>query len=155
LPEPWFELGMAVVAKGNYPAALEYFERAVVMRPTDGSYLAHKAKALSLLNRRAEAIAIYRDAVRLFSNSWEGHFELAGELAATGEVAESIKHYNEAVRINPRHAVARVNLGVMLVRQNRLDEAIHQFEIALMLDPNNAAAKDYLRQVGERRSQKR
>jgi tetratricopeptide (TPR) repeat protein len=155
LPEPWFELGMAVMAKANYSEALEYFERAVVMRPTDGSYLAHKAKVLSILNRRAEAIAIYREAVRLFSNSWEGHFELAGELAATGEVAESIKHYNEAVRINPRHAVARVNLGVMLVRQNRLDEAIQLFQSALVLEPTNAAARSYLDQVSARRKQVR
>lgn len=155
LPEPWYELGQVVAAEGNYVEALTCFDRAVQMRPTDGSYLAFKAKALSKLNRRTEAIQTYREAVKLYGGSWEGHFELAGELAAANEVAESIREYQEAVRLNPNHAVARVNLGVMLVRQNRFDEAIQQFELALRLDPNNTAAKDYLRQVNARRNQKR
>lgn len=155
LPEPWFELGMAVAEHGDYAEALGFFERAVQLRPTDGSYLAHQAKALSKLNRHAEAIGVYRAALQLYGGSWEGHFELAGELAGVNEVAESIKEYTEVVRLNPRHAVARVNLGVMLVRQNRMAEAIHEFENALGLDPDNAAAKDYLRQVSTRRNQKR
>ena len=100
-------------------------------------------------------IQIYREAIRMNRNSWEAHFELAGELAATDQVAESVQEYLEVVRLNPRHAVARVNLGVMLVRQNRLDEAMQQFESALALDPNNAAAQNYLRQVAARRNQNR
>ena len=155
LPEPWFELGMAVAEQGHFAEALECFERASQMRPSDGSYLAHKAKALSKLNRHAEAIQTYRDAIKLYSGSWEGHFELAGELAAANEVADSIREYQETVRLNPQHAVAHVNLGVMLVRQNRTDEAIQQFEIALSVEPTNAAARDYLRQVRASRNQKR
>jgi tetratricopeptide (TPR) repeat protein len=155
LPEPWFELGLVIATEANYAEALGYLERAVQKRPTDGSYLANKAKVLSKLNRHAEAIQIYRDLIKLYSGSWEGHFELAGELAAVNEVAESIKEYGEAMRLNPRHAVTRVNLGVMLVRQNRYDEAIQQFEAALVLEPNNVAARDYLRQVSTRRNQQR
>ena len=155
LPEPWFELGQVLASAGDFAAALDCFERAVRMRPTDGSYLAFKARALSQLNRRAEAIQVFREAVKLYGGSWEGHFELAGELAAANEVAEAIREYQEAVRLNPNHAVARVNLGVMLVRQNRFDEALQQFELALRSDPNNVAAKDYLSQVMARKNQSR
>lgn len=155
LPEPWFELGRTLAAQTNYGEALQCFERAVAMRPTDGSYLANKAMALSKLNRRPEAIAAYREAIKFHGDNWEGHFELAGELAAANEVAESIKEYQAAVRLNPRHAIARVNLGVMLVRQNRLAEAIQQFETALAIEPGNASAKDYLRQVSARQGQRR
>ena len=155
LPDAWFELGIVVATEANYAEALGYLERALQKRPTDGSYLANKAKVLSKLNRHAEAMQVYRDLIKLYSGNGEGHFELAGELAAMNEVAESIKEYNEAIRLNPRHAVARVNLGVMLIRQNRQDEAIRQFEIALSLDPNYAEAKDYLRQVSAQRNKRR
>ena len=154
VPEPWFELGKAVAAKGNFAEALLCFQQAAQLRPSDGSYQTHQAMVLSKLNRHAEAIVIYRDALKTYGGSWEGHFELAGELAAVNDVAASIKEYQETVRLNPRHAVARVNLGVMLVRQNRMDEAIQQFEAALAIEPGNAAAKDYLRQVSTRRSQR-
>jgi tetratricopeptide (TPR) repeat protein len=152
LPEPWFELGVVTAAGGDYAAALKLFERAVALRPQDGVFLAYQAKALSKLNRRTEAIAIYRQAIQSQRGGWEAHFELAGELAATGDVAESIKQYLEVVRLNPQHVVARINLGVMLVRQNRFGEAIQQFESALQLDPANAAAQDYLTQVRARQS---
>ena len=155
LPDAWFELGIVVATEANYAEALGYLERALQKRPTDGSYLANKAKVLSKLNRHAEAMQVYRDLIKLYSGNGEGHFELAGELAAMNEVAESIKEYNEAIRLNPRNAVARVNLGVMLIRQNRQNEAIQQFEIALSLDPNYAEAKDYLRQVSARRNQRK
>jgi len=155
LPEPCYELGKLVMTRGNSTEALDWFERALHMKPSDGSYLAFKARALSNLNRHLEAIEVYHQALELYAESWEGHFELAGELAAVNEVAESIREYEETIRLNPRHAVARVNLGVMLVRQNRFDEAVQQFESALQIDPSNAAAKDYLLQVNARASRQR
>jgi tetratricopeptide (TPR) repeat protein len=150
LPEPWFELGVVLAAGGDYVAALKHFERAVSMRPQDGAYLAYQAKALAKLNRRTEAVAIYRQAIQTQRGGWEAHFELAGELAAAGDVAESIKHYLEVVRLNPQHAVTRINLGVVLVRQNRLAEAVQQFEVALQLNPDSREARDYLTQVRAR-----
>lgn len=151
LPEPWYELGIVAATAGQFGEALEYFDRAVQLRPQDGSYLAYKAKTLSKLNRKTEAIQIYREAIKAQRGGWEAHFELAGELAAQGAVAESIQEYGQVLRLNPRHAVSHVNLGVMLVRQNQLDEAMRHFERALQLDPNYVEARNYLTQVRARK----
>ncbi len=151
LPEPWYELGIVAATENRFEEALGYFERAVAIRPQDGNFLAYKAKSLSKLGRRDEAIAIYRQAIQTQRGGWEAHFELAGELAAKGEVGESIKEYSEVLRINPRHAVSHVNLGVMLVRQNRLTEAALCFETAVQIDPNYREAREYLEQVRARR----
>lgn len=150
LPEPWYELGIVAATENKFEEALGYFELAVKIRPQDGNFLAYKAKVLSKLGRRDEAIAIYRQAIQTQRGGWEAHFELAGELAAKGEVGESIKEYSEVLRINPRHAVSHVNLGVMLVRQNRLAEAATSFETALRLDPSYREAREYLNQVRAR-----
>jgi tetratricopeptide (TPR) repeat protein len=150
LPEPWYELGIVAASENKFEEALGYFDRAAKIRPQDGNFLSYKAKVLSRLGRRDEAITIYREAIRTGRGGWEAHFELAGELAAKGEVAECIKEYSEVLRINPRHAVSHVNLGVMLVRQNRLAEAMTCFETALQLDPGYREARDYLNQVRAR-----
>jgi len=155
LVEPWYELGVVLAARENSAGALGCFERAATMRPTDGRYLTGKAKMLSKLGQRAEAIRFYRAAIKLDGRSWETHFELAGELAAANQVVESINEYTAVTQLNPRHAVTRVNLGVMLIRQNQFAEAIQQFESALNLDPNSAAARDYLRQVTAYQNQRR
>ncbi len=150
LPEPWYELGIVVASENKFEEALGYFDRATTIRPQDGNFLAYKAKVLSKLGRRDDAIVIYRQAIQTQRGGWEAHFELAGELASKGEVAESIKEYSEVLRINPRHAVSHVNLGVMLVRQNRMTEAVICFETALRIDPNYREAREYLEQVRAR-----
>ena len=150
LPEPWYELGIVAASENRFEEALGYFDRAATIRPQDGNYLSYKAKVLSKLGRRDDAISIYRQAIQTQRGGWEAHFELAGELAAKGEFAESIKEYSAVLQINPRHAVSHVNLGVMLVRQNRLAEATTCFETALRLDPNYREAREYLDQVRSR-----
>lgn len=150
LPEPWYELGIVAATENKLEEAFGYFDRAVKIRPLDGSYLSYKAKVLSRLGRRDEAITIYRQAIQTRRGGWEAHFELAGELAAKGDVAESIREYSEVLRINPRHAVSHANLGVMLVRQNKLADAVICFENALRLDPNYRQAREYLDQVRAR-----
>ena len=154
LPEPWHELGVVIAGRQRYTEALECFERAIKLRPQDGTFLAYKAKALSRLGRRAEAIQIYREAVSTGRGGWEAHFELAGELAVAGDVNGAIREYVEVLKLNPRHAVSHVNLGVMLARMNRLDEAIERFEAAVQLDPNYKEARDCLAQTRARRAQK-
>lgn len=151
LPDAWFELGVVLAARADYREALGCFEHVGEMYPADPSCLIYQARMLSKLNRRAEAMRNYRNAITLDHGNWQAHLELAEELVAANQADEAIKEYLEAVRLNPRQPVMRVNLGVMLARQNRLDEAIQQFEAALRLDPANVAARDYFQQVSARR----
>lgn len=155
LPEPYYELGIVLVAIERHAEALENFSRAVAMRPTEGNYLMRQARTLVQLGRRAEAIPVYRETTRLHPRSWEARFELAGELVAANQVAAALPEYAEAVRLNPRHAVTRINYGVVLVRENRMGEAIQQFETALAIEPGNAIARNYLEQVTQRRGGQR
>lgn len=151
LPEPWYQLGRAFFDEGDYLKALECFDRVARIHPSDANCLIYKARALSRLNRRTEAMQVYRESIRINPDSWQAHLELAVELVAANEISAATDEYVEAVRLNPRHALMRVNLGVLLASQDRLNEAVAQFEAALSLDPNNTAASEYLRQVSARR----
>jgi len=151
LPDAWFELGIVLAAGDNHREALVCFERVVHMHPSDVACQIYRARMLSKLNRRGEAMAQYRKAIALEGNNWNAHLELAEELVVAHQADEAIREYLTAVRLYPRHPIMRLNLGVMLARQNRLDEAIQQFEAVLSLDPNNALANEYLQQVSARR----
>lgn len=155
LPDSWFELGLVHGTEADYAAALACFQRASLTRPENGNYLANQAKVLVKMNRQREAIATYRDAIKLDAGNWTWHFELAAELVAVNEIEGAVQAYTAVTQINPQHVVGHINLGVVLARQNRLDEAIQQFEFALRLDPGNAPARDYLQQVSARRNQRR
>jgi tetratricopeptide (TPR) repeat protein len=155
IPEVWTELGKVQMTQKKYAVALESYTQAIKLRPQDAASICCQANALSMLNRPLEAIALYQRAIQIQPDLSQAHFELAGLYAADNRMAEASSEYTEAIRLDPRHAVSRINLGVVLFRQDRLDEAIQQFEAALQIEPQNSAAADYLRQVSEKRKERR
>ena len=65
LSEAWYDLGEIHLLEGKPELALEDYREALALQPMDARCHAHRALALSRLNRQAEAILAYREAVRL------------------------------------------------------------------------------------------
>lgn len=155
LVEGWRELGQCLGAREDWAPALQAFERASALRPSDPVLWAFRAKVLTGLQRSPEAIDCYRKAVELNPGYAEAHAALGDQYSQAGKTAEAIAAYEAAIRAKPDYAIAYSNLGVMFTRQGRLDEAIIKFRQALALDPGNAVTLDYFRQVQTRRNQTR
>ena len=109
---------------------------------TPNSFLVHHnlGVALSARGHKSEAIAQFRESLRLYTNNFKSHFTLAQELTESGETAEAIGHFAEAARLRPRDASVRVKLGVLLAQQGQIPEATDQFIAALKVEPENALA---------------
>jgi Flp pilus assembly protein TadD len=102
---------------------------------------------LSRLNRSAESLQSFREAIRLRPDYWEAHYTLGGELGMHDQVSEARSEFETVVRLNPNFAWAHLNLGVALLKQGELDGAQRQFEETLRLEPGNKLAPGYLRQA--------
>ncbi len=118
--------------------------RATIAR-NPASWMAHHILAVTLgknLGRHEEAIAEYREALRLKPDWPDAHFGLGVELARLpGGRAEAIAEYERAVQLRPVYVEAHNNLGVELARlPGRTAEAIAHFETALRLKPDFAEA---------------
>jgi len=105
-----------------------------------GEELADQGKA-------AEAVAQYREALRLDPDLYETRFDLGAELAGQGKVNEAIAQYRETVRLKPDDVEAYNNLGQALAEQGRLAQAVAQFKRAVALAPDLAAARNNLGQA--------
>jgi tetratricopeptide (TPR) repeat protein len=70
------------LATEKFELALQDYEYAARLEPADATDCAYVGKALSKLNRHAEAIQRYRQALQLQSDLWEAHFTLGDELVA-------------------------------------------------------------------------
>jgi len=90
--------------------------------------------------RMDEAIAEYREAIRLTPDYAEAHNNLGAALQALRRTDESVAAYREAVRLKPDYATAWNNLGSALQQQGNLSNAIDAYHRALSLDPNYALA---------------
>jgi tetratricopeptide (TPR) repeat protein len=145
LTEGWFELGNVLAARGQFEEALACYSvarRQHTQEPQVAFRIPLRIGGLyARLNRHAEALQYYREAVRLSPANWEPHFKLGGELETAGQPDAARDELAEAVRLNPDHAPARYNYGAVLANQGRFDEAQRQFEESLRLDPGFEQAR--------------
>ena len=79
-----------------------------------------------------EAIAEYREAIRLKPDYAEAHDNLGIALEARAKLDEAIAAYREAIRLKPDYAEAHCNLGILLVRGSS-PRRVHALERATAL----------------------
>ncbi len=91
-----------------------------------------------------DSVTLYQNALKVTSDNWKVHIDLAQTLLVQGRTAESIQHAAESVRIKPDCVDAINVLGVVLYYAGRTDEAITQFNRALQINPQCASARKNL-----------
>ena len=101
----------------------------------------HETLGIAMMNRGEpeRAVAAFREAVRLDSNSATAHWRLGNALAAHGG-RDALDHLQRAVELDPGHASARYDLATALFGADRYEEAIGQFRLALAAMPDAATA---------------
>ena len=90
---------------------------------------------------RAQAEALYREALRLDPRCRPAHVSLGLLRLDQDKVPEAVAEFSEAVRLRPNEAEPHNNLGAALGRLGRLDDAVAEFSEALRLEPNFAPAR--------------
>jgi tetratricopeptide (TPR) repeat protein len=90
--------------------------------------------ALSEQGRMEEAIAQYREALRINPPDADAHTNLGIALAHQGRTGEAMAQYRAALQLAPHYPEAHYDLGLLLRRQGRTDDAIAQYREALQTD---------------------
>jgi V8-like Glu-specific endopeptidase len=121
--------GLAV-ALGNAPSAADRAE-------------GYTAEALARAYRD-EAIATYRQVIKIDPNDAEGYNQLGKILQEAERLDEAIATYQKAIQLNPKNDIAYTNIGLSFYDLGKLDEASVAYRQAIQLNPKNAAAHDYL-----------
>lgn len=147
LAEGWFELGGVHLAAGKFEIALVDHNRARELDPRSAIYCTYAGKDLSKLDRRAEAMELFRMAIRMEPGLWEAHFALGDELAASKQLSEAESEYKQVTQLQPTIAMAHLDRGVMLAQLGQLDAALLEFQETLRLDSGNKPAQGYLERV--------
>lgn len=147
-------LGRLDYDAGQYASAIARFEAALAREPAlvrawDNLGLCHEA-----LNQPDQAMARYREAVRLNRvavdvSPWP-FLNLGILLRTRGELKEADALFREALAADDRFARAHYQLGVLLEEEGRVDDALTSLERAAALDaayaePHYALARIYRR----------
>jgi len=133
-------IGVFLARDGKHEQAIEYFNQALKMNPTDAKSLYNLALSLEALGREDEAIEQLRKSIELRPDAAPCHAKLGLMLAARRRYEEALPHFREAVRLQPLHPGYRLNLGRGLMEMGRTDQAVETFKELLGLDPKCAQA---------------
>ncbi|MFA6147282.1 MAG: tetratricopeptide repeat protein [bacterium] len=130
----------AWVQTGYWRGTVPLFEHALEV--TEDNWIAHFSLGVSATEsgRDDEAIARYREAIRIYPAFAAAHNNLGAALLKVGRPDEAIFHIREALRLDPESPDAHNNLGIHLARIGRSDEAIAQYREALRIRPGYAEA---------------
>jgi serine/threonine protein kinase/tetratricopeptide (TPR) repeat protein len=85
---------------------------------------------------REDAIAAFREAIKLDKNFAEPHYNLGNALRSKKQWVDAVKEYREAIRIKEDHAEAYCNLGNTLLDMNKLLESEAACRKAIELNPD-------------------
>jgi Flp pilus assembly protein TadD len=134
---------LAVVTIRQVPLwkdGLTIFSHAALVTPDNTDARHALGAALSQAGRTDEAIAEYREAIRLDPASAVALHSLGCSLTTRGDAAGAIRAFENALRVGPDSTETRNSLGVAWLAMGNIDEAVRQYREALRLQPDNADA---------------
>jgi predicted O-linked N-acetylglucosamine transferase (SPINDLY family) len=137
-------LGVIVHQVGNDGVAIEYIERAIVLKGNVAAFHNNLGVANGALGRFPEAVACFRRAMELKPDYAVGYYNLGNALRDQGKSHEAVAFYRRAVELKPEYAEAYNNLGIAFYDQGKLDDAIGSYHRALDLKPGYAEANNNL-----------
>lgn len=116
-------LGIVLAQQGRAYEALEWFDRAIALRPGASGARHNRAQALFALGRVAEARAEL-DALLAANADLHAAWNLLGSVLAAQRDPKAEQAFRRALMLRPDHAETHYNLGVFFLEAHRLDEAI-------------------------------
>jgi tetratricopeptide (TPR) repeat protein len=124
------------------------FRRAVAVTD-DNTGSAHVNLGATLENsgRLEEALAAYREAVRLADDNLNAQSNLANLLLKMGRPNEAVSAFRRAIALNPNVASLHFGLGRAFLQLGQDAAAMDEFRTALRLDPDNVQYLAYIAHV--------
>ncbi len=138
-------LGLVAMQQQNFPAAAEWFARAVEIRPKAARLQYYRGRALAAIGgHEEEAIAVFHEAVRLDANFADAHHELGNMLKRLRRYGEAAASLSIAAKIAPNNAAIQLDWGVAQLERGLVEAAVTHFRRAVELAPHLAEAHTVL-----------
>jgi Tfp pilus assembly protein PilF len=177
-PEVYIAYGQVCEGTGKFGDAMENYEKALKISPTNGPALASVARLHDRQNNHAQAIDYYQKAIAATPNDAQLYSDLGMLYSRTGQVDEGCKKLEQAIAIRPNEskyhsnlaavqldsgksdkametlqkvnapAAANYNMALLLVQRNQIQNAQQHLTTALQQDPNMQPARELLTKLG-------
>lgn len=136
--------GLTQMAKGEYPRALEYFERALTLTPNYYVLETNLAIVNGAMGRFDEAMRHFVVAQQLAPNEMTTHYFFARWLNTVGRVQEAVQQLRSGIVQNPDYLDARYLLMQILANQGDSASVAAEARATLARFPADTVAANWL-----------
>ncbi len=134
------QLGKIYLEDDQPEKGLIYLEKAAAMQPQSSAVHALIGECCAALDRRDEAVAAYKQSLRLNANDAASLSGLGWLYHVMGKNADIAKLFcRHSTAIAPRNALFHHRLGCLCLKEDRLSEARDEFQKAVDLGHDSAA----------------
>ncbi len=130
--------GLLEFAEKRYPEALQYFRRAIEIRPGLGLSYMYVGDTYMAMHDLPDALEAFAKSVELATGESRHYFHYAGALVAAHQQEKAAKMYSIGILLAPGNMIARYNYGNLLLDMGRYPEAIAQYQFILKYQDKNS-----------------
>ena len=147
----WDYLGRTKYSENRFDEAIQAFQKCLALRPRYALAANGVGLCYEGLNRIADALSWYQNAISWQEGSEkkspEPYIDLGDLLAQQARFEEAVPILQSAIAIDSRNIRAHEKLGKVFLNLNRLAEAQKELEQTVSLDPNRSAPHYLLGQI--------
>jgi hypothetical protein len=130
VPSAYAYRGAAFEKAGQFDKALEDYERAIDLNPSDYKVYSNMGTLYGKLSLFARSIELFNKAIVLAPDYADAYFNRGITYALLDQVGRALEDFNTAIAINPSDATAYLERGNLLLRMGNRDLAIADFQRA-------------------------
>lgn len=144
--------GLTQMSKGNYAAAQEYFEKALVYNPYYSYLYINLGILKNALNKPQEAEAYLKRAIELDPNYYGTYYYYANFLFKHNRYQEAIPLYERAIQFSPSYLYSRYDLMKIYFDTEQWEKLQVQAQQTLQFAPDDKVVLGYFKAGQERKS---
>jgi tetratricopeptide (TPR) repeat protein len=124
---------------------ISLYEHILTIAPNEAILHNGLGVALAHEGKRKEAIAHYREALRISPDLALAHFNLAFDLSPSADkIDEAVVHYRRVLELEPLNYKAHLNLGNLLLLKGNLEASVEQFAGLVRMKPDYVVGRYHL-----------
>lgn len=136
----YFQAGLQYQKEREFAKALEAYQRAVEINPSNAAAHNNLGVVYRDLGRLDDALDQYQKSLTLDPGFVEARNNLGVALYLRSKLPEALAAFKQALAIDPANITAYLNLGVVYKRLQRTEEALRAFRKVLLLKESHPEA---------------
>ncbi len=135
-----FNRGNTLYLAQQYRAALESYDKAILLKPEFAEACHNRGSVLNVLERREAALESYDKAILLKPDYADAYFNRGNTLYVLQQYRAALESFDKTILLKPEFADAYYNRANSLYALQQYPAALESYDKAILLNPRHAEA---------------